>query len=312
MNKIFVVCVGLCIGFISSVSAKTVESFPSAPPSRVMDYANTFNASQKTALEGSLDKLKVAATPAESFLVVVDSLEGLSVKEYSNQLFRKWKLGNKETNNGLLMVVAKKDRKYRTEVGYGLEGVLPDGAVGRLMRDTLKPYFKKNQFFEGLSEYSVLLDNKLNVDKSAVTEKPKASPSDFFLIFSAAAIVLAFIFIGFSMASVEKEKRRRDKLDRLREAELREQEVLLNRHRIRDSLLAGAAGYAAGRTMAEKTTNSQSTTPATKNKESHRSSSDDSSSGYLSSSLYSGSDSSSSSSYDSGGDSGGGGSSGDW
>lgn len=312
-NKWLAVGVSLCLGLISTVSAKTIESFPEAPPTRVMDYTKTFDATQTTALETSLNKLKEAATPTESFLVVVDSLEDQNIEEYTNQLFRKWKLGNKETNNGLLMVVAKSDRKYRTEVGYGLEGVLPDGAVGRLMRDTLKPYFKKGQFFEGLSQYINDLDIKLNKNTALAEPTKSEKIPDFIIIMSSMGLFILFAIIGFSMVEAKAERRRQERINKLREADRREQEVSMNRQRIRDSLMAGAAGYAAGSALSN-TPSKTSSTPkkSVKSNDSTSRSSDDSYSGFAGSSFSSSSDSSSSSSFDSGGDSGGGGSSGDW
>jgi uncharacterized protein len=71
-------------------------------------------------------------TGSEAAVVVIDTTGDESIEEYANGLFREWGIGNKQKNNGVLLLVAVKDRKMRIEVGYGLEGILPDGKTGRI------------------------------------------------------------------------------------------------------------------------------------------------------------------------------------
>ncbi|HLX54073.1 MAG TPA: TPM domain-containing protein, partial [Aquella sp.] len=77
---------------------------------------------------------------------------------------RKWKIGQKNTNNGALILIAVKDHKYRVEVGYGLEGVLPDGYIGNLERNIMTPYFAKNNFFDGLNLAIANLGQEISKD----------------------------------------------------------------------------------------------------------------------------------------------------
>ncbi|PLV56034.1 YgcG family protein [Thermotoga sp. SG1] len=89
-------------------------------------------------------------TTAQIVVVVVPSLSGLTVEEYANRLFREWGIGQKEKNNGVLLLVAMQDRKVRIEVGYGLEGAIPDGKAGRILDEYVIPYFKEGEYNKGI------------------------------------------------------------------------------------------------------------------------------------------------------------------
>jgi hypothetical protein len=74
-----------------------------------------------------------------------------SIEEYATRVFESWKLGEKGKDNGVLVVVAPKDRKMRIEVGYGLEGTLTDVGASRIIRNVMTPAFKDNDFDKGVS-----------------------------------------------------------------------------------------------------------------------------------------------------------------
>ena len=86
----------------------------------------------------------------EMAVVVVRSLDGLTVEDAAEKLFRMWGIGKKGQDNGLLFLWSTGDRKVRVEVGYGLEGTLPDGKVGAILDAYVIPKFKVNQFDEGV------------------------------------------------------------------------------------------------------------------------------------------------------------------
>ena len=87
---------------------------------------------------------------AEMAVVVVRSLDGLSIDETAVKLFELWKIGKKSSDNGLLLLWSTGDRRIRVEVGYGLEGALPDGKVGAILDAYVMPQFRSGQFDEGL------------------------------------------------------------------------------------------------------------------------------------------------------------------
>ncbi|MDP1357511.1 TPM domain-containing protein, partial [Klebsiella pneumoniae] len=76
---------------------------------------------------------------------------GASLEDYANRLFRAWKLGRKDVNDGILLVVAKEDRKVRIEVGYGLEGTVTDLLAHRIIEEHITPAFRQGDYAEGVS-----------------------------------------------------------------------------------------------------------------------------------------------------------------
>ena len=80
-------------------------------------------------------------TTAQVAVITVSSLDGQSIEDYALAVLRSWGIGNKAKNNGVLIVVAVNDRRSRIEVGYGLEGVLPDGKTGRIQDQYMLPSF---------------------------------------------------------------------------------------------------------------------------------------------------------------------------
>jgi uncharacterized protein len=86
----------------------------------------------------------------EMAVVVVRSLDGLSIEDFAEQLFQRWGIGKKQRDNGLLFLWSTGDRKVRVEVGYGLEGVLPDGKAGAILDSYVIPRFKAGEFDAGV------------------------------------------------------------------------------------------------------------------------------------------------------------------
>ena len=80
---------------------------------------------------------------------MMNTLDGYPIEMFTNETAEKNKIGTKENSNGVLFFVAKNDRKMRIEVGYGLEGALPDALASSIIRNDVAPYFKKNQYYEG-------------------------------------------------------------------------------------------------------------------------------------------------------------------
>ena len=81
---------------------------------------------------------------------ITPSLEGLEIEEYSMAVAEVWKVGHKGLDNGVILTVAPNERKVRIEVGYGLEGVIPDAIASRIVRDTILPEFRSGDFEAGI------------------------------------------------------------------------------------------------------------------------------------------------------------------
>ncbi len=118
---------------------------------RVNDYANILTSGQKTSLESFLKKVETASS-AQVVLLTINSLDGENLEDFSMTVAEKWKLGQKDKDNGVLLLVAVKDKKIRIEVGYGLEGALTDLKCGYIIRQLIVPDFKSGKFYNGINE----------------------------------------------------------------------------------------------------------------------------------------------------------------
>jgi uncharacterized protein len=121
------------------------------PPlsSRVTDLTGTLNQSQRSALEQTLSEFE-ARKGSQVAVLLLPTTAPETVEQYAVRVQEAWKLGRKGVDDGVLLVVAKNDRRVRIEVGYGLEGVLPDAAAKRIIEDDITPRFKQGDFYGGI------------------------------------------------------------------------------------------------------------------------------------------------------------------
>ncbi|MDP2389803.1 MAG: TPM domain-containing protein, partial [Acidobacteriota bacterium] len=120
------------------------------PDGYVNDFAGILDAATRARLEQRLKEVE-AASSSEIAVATVKSLEGMSVEEYTTRLFKEWGVGQEKTDNGVLILVAPNDREIRIEVGYGLEGVLPDGLAGEIRDEQFLPRFRDDDYSGGIS-----------------------------------------------------------------------------------------------------------------------------------------------------------------
>jgi uncharacterized protein len=123
-------------------------SFP-ALSGRIVDQAGLIDAPTRARLETVLAQHE-AKTSDQVVVATVASLNGTSIEDYANQLFRHWKLGEAKTNNGVLLLVAPNERRVRIEVGYGLEGQLTDAISSMIIQAAITPKFRTGDFAGGI------------------------------------------------------------------------------------------------------------------------------------------------------------------
>lgn len=191
------------IAAMNIVNAET--KYPKATQLKyVNDYAKVLD-SKSTQYILSVGKELEAKTGAQATVVVIDSLKGVPIETYATGIFREWGIGQKDKNNGLLILLSVKERKWRVEVGTGLEGAVTDIYSSRVMNDYAVPKFKQNQYGEGLraaysvlsdsiaKEYNVKLDKNLNVPKQVEATNVSSKGSGFVVIGFIVLIFLDFI-----------------------------------------------------------------------------------------------------------------------
>ena len=148
------------------------QSGPELPTlmGRIVDQANLLDA----AIESELDE-QLAAHEAQTsnqiVVVTVDSLDGYADADYALRLGREWGIGTEQKSNGVILLVAPNERKVRIEVGYGLEGALPDGLAGQIIRQSILPQFKASDYPGGIR-------SGVNAILQAVVGEYKAEPAN--------------------------------------------------------------------------------------------------------------------------------------
>ena len=116
----------------------------------VVDTTNTFNAAQKSALADRLETFE-KTNGSQIFVLVVPTTGQEDIAQYTRRVYDQWQVGRKNIDDGILLVVAKDDRRLRIEVGYGLEGAITDLQAGRIIREFISPDFKKNEYVAGVN-----------------------------------------------------------------------------------------------------------------------------------------------------------------
>jgi uncharacterized protein len=134
---------------------------------RVNDYARILEPEQAAALENNLAAIE-SSTTAQFVLLTIPSLEGEPLEDFSLRVAEAWKLGQKRADNGLLMMVAVEDRAIRIEVGYGLEGTLPDGKCGTIIRQVIVPEFRNGKYYTGISKAFQVMGQAVAGDPSQI------------------------------------------------------------------------------------------------------------------------------------------------
>lgn len=159
----------------------------------VNDFADIIDRVSKEKINLIIDELE-KKTGAEIAIVTLASLENENIEDFANRLFEKWGIGKKGKNNGVLILVAFKEKKIRIEIGYGIEGIIPDAKAGRIIREIMSPLFREGKFGEGILNAVYVISQEiakdagveLNVEKRKIIyAKNKLSTSDIitFLVF---------------------------------------------------------------------------------------------------------------------------------
>lgn len=174
-------------------------TFP-ALAGRVVDAANILDAGQRAALEQKL-AAQEAKTTDQFVVATVPSLEGTDIADYGNRLFRHWQLGQKDKDNGALLLVAPNEKQVRIEVGYGLEGVLTDAVASTIIRTAILPAFRNGDFAGGIDKGADAVIEILNLDpaeaelRARQAEEPAMTADDWISLLFFAAMVLFFAYV---------------------------------------------------------------------------------------------------------------------
>lgn len=140
----------LLLFIVSRAGAQDIPAKPE-PQKLVNDYTNTLTIDQQQALERKLYTFDDSTT-SQIVVVIVPSTDGTEVTDFATELGRKWGVGDKKNNNGVVLLIAKNDRKLSIAPGYGLEGALPDAVCNEIIQGIIVPRFKGNDYYDGIDE----------------------------------------------------------------------------------------------------------------------------------------------------------------
>jgi uncharacterized protein len=138
---------GLLLG-MGACAALAVDWKSLRPEGYVSDFAHVIDPATRDRLEAYCGAVE-HSTGAQMALVTLPSLEGEPIEDVANTIFRAWGVGQKSSNEGIMMLLAVGDRRSRLEVGYGLEPILPDGLVGGILRE-MAPSLRQQQYGEAM------------------------------------------------------------------------------------------------------------------------------------------------------------------
>src|SRR5437016_6331367 len=170
------------LGLTCVLQAEQVKQLK--PAGYVNDFAGVLDAGSAQRITQICSQIEHKAQ-AQIAVVTIRSLDGSDIESFAVDLYKQWGIGAKSTNRGVLVLLAVNDHKYRIEVGYGLEPILPDGKVGGFGREAV-PYFRQNQYGPALEllthrvAETIAEDAKISLDAPAPRPPPRTRRSSEF------------------------------------------------------------------------------------------------------------------------------------
>jgi uncharacterized protein len=173
----------LCALLWLSMAALAVDFAALQPQGYVSDFARVIDPASRAALENYCARVE-ALTGAQIAVVTLETLAGEPVEDVANALYRKWGIGKKTTNEGVLLLLVTQDRRMRLEVGYGLEPIIPDGVSGNVLR-SMSSALRQARYGEAAVEAVRLLGARIaeakgvQIDAALPQQTRRAAPRSF-------------------------------------------------------------------------------------------------------------------------------------
>lgn len=163
----------LLLPLILVAAPAAAQDFPKLT-GRVVDAANIIPAADEAALARKLEAVETASS-RQLVVATVPSLQGYDIADYGYQLGRTWGIGQKEANNGILLLVAPNERKVRIEVGYGLEPIMTDALAHQIIGEQILPAFKRDDYPGGINAGADAIIEQLQAPPEQAEQKALAA-----------------------------------------------------------------------------------------------------------------------------------------
>ncbi|SDF68396.1 uncharacterized protein SAMN05216464_12440 [Mucilaginibacter pineti] len=186
----------LLFGLLLSTCMVFAQELPERSTTLVTDYTNTLSAADKQKLEDKLVAFN-DSTSTQIAVVMMKSTGNYDINAYGVQLLRKWGIGQKDKNNGILVLVAMGDRKMSIQTGYGAEGPLPDVITQEIIQKDMKPHFKQDDYYGGLDAATTSIIKYTKGEYKADKKQAKQSSSNGgngFVVIIIIVVILILIF----------------------------------------------------------------------------------------------------------------------
>jgi uncharacterized protein len=173
--------------------AQSTNELPQKPVGMVNDFGNLLTNQEEAILEQKLRNYRDTTSNVIA-IAVLNNLAGLPREEAATYLFNTWQMWEAERYNGVLILISVQDRELQIEVGYGLEGAIPDVMANRVVQDILVPALQSGQFYQGLDRATSALMQLASGEYEAVENarsSEKGFPIDLLIL---VALILFFIF----------------------------------------------------------------------------------------------------------------------
>ena len=188
-------CLLLLIALILPTQTTAQKPIPELWGQRIHDDAHVLKQETIDALEKRL-KVYEDSTSNQIAILTTPSLDGEVLEEYSLKVAEAWKLGKKEKDNGVLLLIAVDDHKMRIEVGHGLEGILTDAHSSRIIRNELTPNFRKSDYDAGVTAAVDAMIKSIGGEYSAEDSGTEMSTTNLLLLIG--IIMISVFFIGYA------------------------------------------------------------------------------------------------------------------
>lgn len=191
--------VGLILAALTALHAWAAADLPTLS-GRVVDNASLLSADAENRIESKLRTLE-DQSGIQFVVATVPSLGGEEIEPYANRLFRAWKLGEQKRNNGVLLLIAPKERKARIEVGYGLEGTLTDALSKLIITNGIAPKFRSGDFAGSIESGVDDTIAVLSSDKAEWEKRPHLKPQEDdsgggLIVFVVLAIIVVIVIVS--------------------------------------------------------------------------------------------------------------------
>lgn len=183
------------------IAAQKNQYFPDSPHAWVNDYADLFNSTEEAYLNNKLGFFE-DTTSTQIFVVSINDHGNMPIAQMGAEIGEKWKVGQKDTHNGMIILIYPTDREISIQVGYGLEEFIPDAIAKRIIENEIKPNFRENNYELGIDKATDVIFSLLSGEftgEEYSSQKGGDAGSSIFGVFF--IILMFFLFFGQSRRS---------------------------------------------------------------------------------------------------------------